>query len=60
MTKFVFYYFDVKGLGEGCRLLMVYGGQEFEDRRITREEWPEIKPSEYFCNIIFLYMIRLA
>lgn len=47
MTKYVFHYFDGKGLGEACRLLMAYGGQEFEDRRYTKEDWPAVKPSEY-------------
>lgn len=47
MSKFVLYYFSVKALGESARLLMSYGGQEFEDRRIDYEtEWPALKPGE--------------
>ncbi|XP_045451455.1 glutathione S-transferase 2-like [Melitaea cinxia] len=48
MPKVVFYYFPVKALGESGRLLLAYGGQEFEDRRIPDEEWPAFKPSMPF------------
>ncbi|XP_045451694.1 glutathione S-transferase 2-like [Melitaea cinxia] len=48
MPKVVFYYFPVKALGESARLLLTYGGQEFEDRRVSKEEWPAIKPSTPF------------
>lgn len=39
------YYFDLKGLAEGIRYLLHYGGVEFEDVRISREEFPSIKES---------------
>lgn len=48
MPKVVFYYFPVKALGESARLLLTYGGQEFEDRRVSTEEWPSVKPSTPF------------
>ncbi|XP_045451695.1 glutathione S-transferase 2-like [Melitaea cinxia] len=48
MPKVVFYYFPFKALGESARLLLTYGGQEFDDRRISMEEWPAIKPSMPF------------
>ncbi|KAJ8715264.1 hypothetical protein PYW08_005245 [Mythimna loreyi] len=54
MTNYVFYYFDGKGLGESCRLLLAYGGQEFEDRRVTIEEWPALKPKCLFGKIPIL------
>ncbi|KAI5637800.1 hypothetical protein NE865_09455 [Phthorimaea operculella] len=44
MPKYVVTYFNVRGLGEPSRLLLSYGGQEFEDRRIEREEWEKVKP----------------
>jgi prostaglandin-H2 D-isomerase / glutathione transferase len=44
MPKVVFTYFPVKALGEGPRMLLAYGGQEFEDDRISPENWPKIKP----------------
>ncbi|XP_047521485.1 glutathione S-transferase 2-like [Pieris napi] len=43
-----FYYFPVKGLGECVRLLLSYGGQDFEDNRVAVEDWPAFKPSTPF------------
>nr|WOZ07764.1 glutathione S-transferase GSTs9 [Agrotis ipsilon] len=48
MPKHVYYYFPTRALGESCRLLMAYGGQEFEDRRLTHAEWPAFKPNTLF------------
>lgn len=48
MPKYVFHYFEVKALGEGCRLLLAYGGQEFEDHRLSSEQWPDFKPKTLF------------
>ncbi|KAI5637802.1 hypothetical protein NE865_09457 [Phthorimaea operculella] len=48
MPKVVFSYFPVKALGEGPRMLLAYGGQEFEDRRVAPEEWAQYKPHTPF------------
>ncbi|XP_055298070.1 glutathione S-transferase-like isoform X2 [Sitodiplosis mosellana] len=45
------YYFDIRGLGEQIRILLAYGGIEYEDIRITQEEWPAIKPTMPFGQI---------
>lgn len=45
MPKVVLHYFNVTGLGESIRLLLAYGGQEFEDHRVNHEEWPKLKSS---------------
>ncbi|XP_046969312.1 glutathione S-transferase 2-like [Vanessa cardui] len=42
------YYFQLKALGEGIRLLLAYADQEFEDCRVGKEEWPELKSSMPF------------
>ncbi|XP_046969310.1 glutathione S-transferase 2-like [Vanessa cardui] len=42
------YYFPTKGPAEGSRMLLAYGGQEFEDIRVGREDWPKLKPSMPF------------
>merc|ERR1711981_1090359 len=37
-------YFDGKGRGELIRLILTYGGEPWEEDRISFEEWPELKP----------------
>lgn len=44
---FKLFYFDFKALAEPIRYLFAYGGQEYEDVRISREEWPVLKPSKW-------------
>lgn len=55
---FTLFYFNVKALAEPIRFLFAYGGQEFEDVRITRDEWPALKPSKFcshsFCSRLLL------
>jgi len=46
MPEYKVFYFNVKALGEPLRFLLSYGNIPFEDVRITREEWPALKPSE--------------
>ena len=40
-------YFNIKGLAEPIRLLLKYGDIEFEDVRIEKDKWPEMKPSKF-------------
>ncbi|XP_063829717.1 glutathione S-transferase 2-like [Ostrinia nubilalis] len=47
-NKVTFTYFESKALGESGRLLLAYGGQEFEDKRFNAETWPKIKPTTPF------------
>jgi len=44
MTKIKLTYFDGRGRGELSRLILAYGGQPWEDDRISFEQWPELKP----------------
>ncbi|XP_044269512.1 glutathione S-transferase-like [Tribolium madens] len=44
-------YFDGRGLGETSRFLMKYGGIDFEDCRIKREDWPQMKPKFPFGQL---------
>lgn len=37
-------YFNIKGLAEPIRQLFAYGGIEYEDNRIERDDWPALKP----------------
>lgn len=42
---YTLFYFNVKALAEPLRYLFAYGGIEYEDVRVTRDEWPALKPS---------------
>lgn len=39
-------YFNWKGRAEGARYIFHLAGQEFEDYRVTKEEWKQLKPSK--------------
>ncbi|XP_047535693.1 glutathione S-transferase 2-like isoform X2 [Vanessa atalanta] len=54
------YYFQLKAAGESIRLLLAYGGQEFEDIRVAREDWPELKPSMPFGQMPVLEIDEAA
>ncbi|VDL74546.1 unnamed protein product [Nippostrongylus brasiliensis] len=43
MVQYKFYYFPGRGLGEITRQLFALAGVEYEDIRITPEQWPEYK-----------------
>ncbi len=45
--KIVLTYFNAFGRAEFGRLIMAQGGIEYEDRRITHDEWSTLKPSRY-------------
>lgn len=48
MPEVKVYYFQIKALGEPIRLLLAYGGQEFEDIRLTQADWSALKPTMPF------------
>lgn len=52
MPKFVLHYFDARGRGEPARLLFAVAGIPFQDRRISQEEWPTIKPSMFIACFV--------
>ncbi|KAH9495855.1 Glutathione S-transferase 1 [Bulinus truncatus] len=44
-------YFDLTGRAEILRLLLTYAGKEFEDVRLARDKWPEVKPTTPFGQL---------
>lgn len=52
MPKFVLHYFDARGRGEPARLLFAVAGIPFQDRRVSQEEWPAIKPSMFIACFV--------
>ena len=49
MPHYKLYYFDIRGRAEITRLLFKQAGVEFEDKRLTKEEWVAMKsnPGEF-------------
>ena len=41
-------YFNVKGAAEVSRLMFAAAGVKYTDERVTREDWPKLKPSKTF------------
>lgn len=45
------YYFDSRGRAEYARLLFAAAGVEYTDVRVTKEEWPAMKPKMPFGQL---------
>ncbi|XP_066304185.1 glutathione S-transferase 1-like [Branchiostoma lanceolatum] len=52
--KYKLTYFDVRSRGEPTRLIFAAAGVEYEDVRLTFEEWPPIKPTTPMGNLPIL------
>ena len=50
--KYKLIYFDLKGRAEPIRLLFAVANMEYEDKRVTREEWADLKKSLLFIITI--------
>ncbi|CAN0477961.1 unnamed protein product [Laminaria digitata] len=46
--KLILSYFDIPALGEPLRLALAMSGQAWEDKRVSKEEFMAIKPSENY------------
>ena len=49
-TGYKLTYFDLRGRGETARMLFKLGNRPFEDNRVAKEDWPQLKPSK--CNLL--------
>ncbi|CAJ0581573.1 unnamed protein product, partial [Mesorhabditis spiculigera] len=47
-------YFDIRGLAETTRKLFALANQEFEDNRVPREQWADLKPKAPFGQMPYL------
>ena len=46
MGKFTLVNFNLRGKAEVTRYLFALAGVEYEDRRVTEEEWAVLKPGQ--------------
>ncbi|XP_030760844.1 glutathione S-transferase-like [Sitophilus oryzae] len=44
-------YFDVPGRGEHIRYIFAYAGVDFEDYRVPKDQWPELKKNTPFGKL---------
>lgn len=51
MPNYKLTYFNSKGMGELPRYVLFHSGIPFEDNRITKEQWPELKPTMPFARM---------
>jgi glutathione S-transferase len=48
-------YFNARGKAELIRFIFAYAGVDYEDERISKDKWPELKRSEYLqATTIFI------
>lgn len=48
MPEYKLHYFNFRGLGELSRLILHYAQVPFEDIRIDRSDWPELKKGMFY------------
>ncbi|CAH1401355.1 unnamed protein product [Nezara viridula] len=51
MASYKLTYFNVTALGEPIRFLLSYLGREFEDYRLSQDQWPSTKPKTPFGKL---------
>ncbi|CAH1407833.1 unnamed protein product [Nezara viridula] len=54
MPEYKLTYFNVKGFGEPIRFILSYMGKEFQDNRVSFEEWPQLKGKAPFGKLPIL------
>ncbi|CAG5129351.1 unnamed protein product [Candidula unifasciata] len=53
-SKITLNYFDIKGRAEIIRLVLTWAGKDFVDNRISREDWPALKPKSPFGQLPYV------
>lgn len=60
MSQHKLTYFNIRGLGEGARLIFHQAGVEFEDNRLSREDWPSLKPSAFSRKFSAQFLLNVV
>lgn len=58
MSSIKLIYFPVRGRAEPIRYILAQSGGKYEDVRIARENWPQMKPSKLAIIIISFVLSR--
>jgi glutathione S-transferase len=53
-SKIKLTYFDFTGRAEAIRIILTWAGKEFEDFRVSKEEWPKYKSASPFGQVPFV------
>lgn len=59
MVSYKLHYFNLDARAELIRLLLAYGGIEYEDVRYSFDEWPKIKETGEFHYADFVQNSKL-
>ena len=51
MVKYSLVYFNAQGRAEVSRYLYALADVEYEDKRVTGEEWAKFKPGEHYVSV---------
>ena len=57
MGKMKLIYFNTRGRAEISRIILAQAGEDYEDKRIERADWPALKPCKYMLQkcLVMLY-----
>ena len=50
MEKMKLMYFNSRGRAEISRIILAQAGEDYEDKRIERVDWPALKPCKFMLH----------
>ena len=55
MPTYQLIYFNGRDRAEIARLMFAQAGVKYEDKRVTEEEWVEMKPGEFHFRTLYFH-----